>query len=58
MIFWALVRAICEETVDLYLTREEAEVDLRGALGDVPEWVGLLSVQPVDLGAQAKPSPN
>ncbi len=46
---WALVRSDCEETFDLYRTHAEAEADLRDALGDLPEWTGLLSVQPVRL---------
>jgi hypothetical protein len=37
------------ETLDLYLSREAAEAELRAILGDEPDWVDVLSILPIDL---------
>ena len=39
-------------TLDLFLTREAAEDELREILHDEPAWVHVLSVVPVDLNEQ------
>jgi hypothetical protein len=37
------------ETLDLFLTREAAEAELREILEDEPEWVNVLRVVPIEL---------
>jgi hypothetical protein len=37
------------ETLDLFLTQEAAEAELREILGDEPEWVNVLRVVPIEL---------
>ena len=37
------------ETLDLFLTREAAEDELREILLDEPEWVNVLRVVPIEL---------
>jgi hypothetical protein len=37
------------ETLDLFLTREAAEAELREILDDEPEWVNVLRVVPIEL---------
>jgi hypothetical protein len=41
------------ETLDLFLTREAAEAELREILGDEPEWADVLSVVEVELDGRA-----
>lgn len=48
MILYALVASDARFAVDRYPTREQAEKALLDALGDVPEWRTLLSVQPLE----------
>jgi hypothetical protein len=38
-----------DETLDLFLTREAAEAELREILLDEPEWVNVLRVVPIEL---------
>ena len=38
-----------DETLDLFLTREAAEAELREILEDEPEWVNVLRVVPIEL---------
>jgi hypothetical protein len=44
--------------VDFYPTREKAEAVLAEVLFDEPDWHDVLSVVPVILGGEAKPSLN
>jgi hypothetical protein len=37
------------ETLDLFVTQEVAEAELREILEDEPEWVNVLRVVPIDL---------
>jgi hypothetical protein len=37
------------ETLDLFLTREAAETELREILEDEPEWANVLHVVPIEL---------
>jgi hypothetical protein len=37
------------ETLDLFLTQEAAEAELREILEDEPEWVNVLRVVPIEL---------
>ena len=37
------------ETLDLFLTREAAEAELREILEDEPQWVNVLRVVPIEL---------
>jgi hypothetical protein len=37
------------ETLDLFLTQEAAEAELREILEDEPEWVDVLRVVPIEL---------
>ena len=37
------------ETLDLFLTHEAAEAELREILEDEPEWVNVLRVVPIEL---------
>jgi hypothetical protein len=43
---------LLHETLDLFVTREAAEDELREILEDEPEWVNVLRVEPVQLDAQ------
>jgi hypothetical protein len=45
------------EAIDLFLREEDAERPLADALGDEPQWAGLLSVEPVELD-ERDVSPN
>ena len=40
---------IPSETLDLFLTREAAEEELREILEDEPGWVDVLHVMPIEL---------
>jgi hypothetical protein len=40
---------IAGETLDLLLSREAAEDELREVLEDEPEWVNVLRVVPIEL---------
>ena len=40
------------ETLDLFLTREAAEAELREILEDEPGWVDVLRVERIQLDAQ------
>jgi len=40
---------LLHETLDLFLTREAAEAELREILEDEPEWVNVLRVVPIEL---------
>jgi hypothetical protein len=45
------------ETLDLFLTQEAAEAELREILVDEPEWVNVLRVVPIELNGRDL-SPN
>jgi len=51
MRLYALVEAGDPETIDLFLTEDEAQRALEGCLRDEPEWCGLLCVEPVEFDA-------
>jgi hypothetical protein len=38
-----------DETLDLFLTHEAAEAELREILADEPQWDEVLSIVPVEL---------
>ena len=40
---------LVSETLNLFLTREAAEAELREILEDEPEWVNVLRVVPIEL---------
>jgi hypothetical protein len=40
---------LLRETLDLFLTLEAAEAELREILEDEPEWVNVLRVLPIEL---------
>ena len=40
---------LVSETLDIFLTREAAEVELREILEDEPEWVNVLRFVPIEL---------
>jgi hypothetical protein len=44
------------ETLDLFLTREAAQAELREILQDEPGWVDVLRVEPIRLDAQRSSS--
>jgi hypothetical protein len=41
---------LLHETLDLFVTRDAAEAELREILEDEPEWVNVLRVVPIELG--------
>jgi hypothetical protein len=57
MRLYALVEAGDPETIDVYLTNEEAQRALEECLRDEPEWRDLLRVEEIEL-AGASLSPN
>ena len=46
-----------DETLDLFLSREAAEAELREILEDEPEWMNVLRVEPIELDGRDV-SPN
>jgi len=40
---------LLHETLDLFLTREDAEAELREILLDEPDWRDVLRVVPIEL---------
>jgi hypothetical protein len=40
---------VAGETLNLFLTQEAAEAELREILEDEPEWVNVLRVVPIEL---------
>jgi hypothetical protein len=48
---------IAGETLDLFLTQEAAEAELREILEDEPEWLNVLRVVPIELDERSV-SPN
>jgi hypothetical protein len=49
---YALTSSQClYETLDLFLTREAAEAELREILEDEPDWRDVLRVVPIELDA-------
>jgi hypothetical protein len=40
---------LVNETLDLFLTQEAAEAELREILDDEPEWVNVLRAVPIEL---------
>jgi hypothetical protein len=65
---YALVEIGDSQAVDLFLRREDAFAALEDALGDEPDWLGVLSVVPIELdgrdvslkgrGPRSPPSPK
>jgi hypothetical protein len=49
MIFYGLVCAETEQTVELFLCCEDAERVLAEALTDEPDWIDTLSVESIEL---------
>jgi hypothetical protein len=50
---YALTSSQClHETLDLFLTREAAEAELREILHDEPDWKDVLRVVPIELDAR------
>jgi hypothetical protein len=43
---------IAGETLDLFLTQEAAEVELREILLDEPDWKDVLRVVPIELDSR------
>jgi hypothetical protein len=46
---YALVELGDSEAIDLFLREEDARAALEDAIGDEPQWAGLLSVEEVEL---------
>ncbi len=47
---YALIRShVPSETLDLFVTQEAAEAELREILVDEPEWVNVLRVLPIEF---------
>jgi hypothetical protein len=46
---FALVELGDSEAIDLFLREEDAERALEDALLDEPDWVGILSVEEIEL---------
>jgi hypothetical protein len=46
---YALVEFGDSEAIDLFLCVEDARTALEDAIGDEPQWAGLLSVEEVEL---------
>jgi hypothetical protein len=40
------------ETLDIFLTQEAADAELREILEDEPEWVNVLRVVPIELAGR------
>ena len=51
MLFFAVVRADCEEAIELFVRRADAERFVAEVRDDEPELAELLSVEPVELDA-------
>jgi hypothetical protein len=49
----SLARSHSHETLDLFLTREAAEAELREILEDEPDWKDILRVVPIELDERA-----
>jgi hypothetical protein len=43
---------LLHETLDLFLTREAADAELREILEDEPDWKDVLRVVPIELDAK------
>jgi len=46
---------LLHETLDLFLTREAAEAELREILEDEPDWKGVLRIVPIELDERDVP---
>jgi hypothetical protein len=58
LLVYALTSSQClHETLDLFLTREAAEAELREILQDEPDWKDVLRVVPIELDGRYV-SPN
>jgi hypothetical protein len=58
MVVYALTSSqVTGETLDLFVTREAAEAELREILRDEPTWAGVVSVMALHLNEQDT-SPN
>lgn len=49
---YALVELVDQEAIDLFLREEDAQAALEDAIGDEPQWAGLLYVAPIELDEQ------
>jgi hypothetical protein len=58
MIFFGLADWSLQEIVEFYASHEEAESALQAVLMDEPDWLGLLSVEVIDLGRGVQHSWN
>jgi hypothetical protein len=53
MWIYALVSSrLSRQTLDVFVSRETAEAELREILEDEPGWVNVLRVEPIQLDAQ------
>jgi hypothetical protein len=51
---YALTSSQClDETLDLFLTREAAEAELREILEDEPDWNDVLRIVPIELDSRS-----
>ena len=50
---YALTRHVPSVTLDLFVTQEAAEAELREILEDEPEWVNVLRVVAIELDGRA-----
>jgi hypothetical protein len=48
---WGLADHFVDEVIELYRSREQAELALHRVLSDEPEWEGMLEVVPVPVPA-------
>jgi hypothetical protein len=54
---FALVELGDSEAIDLFVREKDAERALEDALRDEPDWIGVLRVEPIELGDRTS-SPN
>jgi hypothetical protein len=55
---YALVEVGDTQAVDVFLRRDDALQALEAAVLDVPEWLGVLFIAPIELDLTAQPSMN
>jgi hypothetical protein len=48
-VFALISHEVPDETLDLFVRREDAERVLRAAIRDEPEWVDVLRIEPIEL---------
>jgi hypothetical protein len=50
---YALAEPGDQEAIDVFLREEDARAALQDAIGDEPDWAGLLYVEPIELDERA-----